>query len=112
MSLPPPQYFFHHRNNLDVAAMIKEAYRITGSTPAAIHPRTLLSDFSPLTSGQYPIFNQYPEFIVEYQSRERERIRLQEMEYLKERQANLSSRNVTASSQLHDDVMTSVSREG
>ncbi|PWA32361.1 hypothetical protein CCH79_00012071 [Gambusia affinis] len=74
------EYFFHHRNNLDVAAMIKEAYRITGSTPAAIHPRTLLSDFTPLTSGQYPIFNQYPEFIVEYQSRERERIRLQEME--------------------------------
>ncbi|XP_043973700.1 TBC1 domain family member 31 isoform X2 [Gambusia affinis] len=80
------EYFFHHRNNLDVAAMIKEAYRITGSTPAAIHPRTLLSDFTPLTSGQYPIFNQYPEFIVEYQSRERERIRLQEMEYLKERE--------------------------
>ncbi|XP_007557939.1 TBC1 domain family member 31 isoform X2 [Poecilia latipinna] len=80
------EYFFHHRNNLDVGAMIKEAYRITGSTPAAIHPRTLLSDFTPLTSGQYPIFNQYPEFIVEFQSRERERIRLQEMEYLKERE--------------------------
>uniref|UniRef100_A0A3B5MFS1 TBC1 domain family member 31 n=1 Tax=Xiphophorus couchianus TaxID=32473 RepID=A0A3B5MFS1_9TELE len=101
------EYFFHHRNNLDVGAMIKEAYRITGSTPAAIHPRTLLSDFTPLTSGQYPIFNQYPEFIVEYQSRERERIRLQEMEYLKERRANLNSTNVTASSQLHDDVTTS-----
>uniref|UniRef100_A0A3B3CDS0 TBC1 domain family member 31 n=1 Tax=Oryzias melastigma TaxID=30732 RepID=A0A3B3CDS0_ORYME len=57
------EYFFHHRNNLDVGAMIKEAY-----------------------SGQYPVFNKYPEFIVEYQSRERERIRLQEMEYLRERQ--------------------------
>uniref|UniRef100_A0A3Q2P7U2 TBC1 domain family member 31 n=1 Tax=Fundulus heteroclitus TaxID=8078 RepID=A0A3Q2P7U2_FUNHE len=80
------EYFFHHRNNLDVGAMIKEAYRIAGSTPADIHPRTMLSDFTALTSGQYPVFNQYPEFIVEYQSRERERIRLQEMEYLKERQ--------------------------
>ncbi|MEQ2206572.1 hypothetical protein XENOCAPTIV_000101 [Xenoophorus captivus] len=47
----------------------------------------MLSDFTPLTSSQYPVFNQYPEFIVEYQSRERERIRLQEMEYLKERLA-------------------------
>lgn len=80
------EYFFRHRNNLDVGAMIKEAYRIMSSTPVDIHPRTMLSDFTPLTAGQYPVFNQYPEFIVEYQSRERERIRLQEMEYLKERQ--------------------------
>ncbi|XP_047454123.1 TBC1 domain family member 31 isoform X2 [Mugil cephalus] len=80
------EYFFHHRNNLDVGAMIKEAYRLMGGTPADIHPRTMLSDFTPLTRGQYPIFNHYPEFIVEYQSREKERIRLQEMEYLRERQ--------------------------
>ncbi|XP_040900016.1 TBC1 domain family member 31 [Toxotes jaculatrix] len=80
------EYFFHHRNNLDVGAMIKEAYRLLSSTPADIHPRTILSDFTPLTKGQYPVFNHYPEFIVEYQSREREKIRLQEMEYLRERQ--------------------------
>ncbi|XP_039973734.1 TBC1 domain family member 31 isoform X2 [Xiphias gladius] len=80
------EYFFHHRNNLDVGAMIKEAYRLLSSTPADIHPRTMLSDFTPLTKGQYPVFNHYPEFIVEYQSREREKIRLQEMEYLRERQ--------------------------
>ncbi|XP_028985560.1 TBC1 domain family member 31 [Betta splendens] len=80
------EYFFHHRNNLDVGAMIKEAYRLMSNTPADVHPRTMLSDFTPLTNGQYPVFNQYPEFIVEYQSREREKIRLQEMEYLRERQ--------------------------
>ncbi|KAM3873428.1 TBC1 domain family member 31 [Diretmus argenteus] len=81
------EYFFHHRNNLDMGAMIKEAYRLMSSTPADIHPRTMLSDFTPLTKGQYPVFNHYPEFIVEYQSQERERIRQQEMEYLRERQA-------------------------
>ncbi|XP_031134183.1 TBC1 domain family member 31 [Sander lucioperca] len=80
------EYFFHHRNNLDLGAMIKEAYRLMGSTPADIHPRTMLSDFTPLTKGQYPVFNHYPQFIVDYQSREREKIRLQEMEYLRERQ--------------------------
>ncbi|KAJ0000142.1 hypothetical protein NQD34_011984 [Periophthalmus magnuspinnatus] len=80
------EYFFHHRNNLDLGAMIKETYRLMSNTPADIHPKTLLSDFTPLTKGQYPIFNQYPEFIVEYQSSEREKIRLQEMEYLRERQ--------------------------
>lgn len=84
-SLVPFQYFFHHRNNLDVGAMIKEAYRLMSSTPADIHPRTMLSDFTPLTKGQYPVFNHYPEFIVEYHSREREKIRMQEMEYLRER---------------------------
>ncbi|KAM7382539.1 hypothetical protein PAMP_002266 [Pampus punctatissimus] len=80
-------YFFHHRNNLDMGAMIKEAYRLMSSTPADIHPRTMLSDFTPLTNGQYPVFNHYPEFIVEYQSQEREKIRLQEMEYIRERLA-------------------------
>ncbi|KAF7226326.1 TBC1 domain family member 31 [Nothobranchius furzeri] len=79
------EYFFHHRNNLDVGAMIKEAYRLMGSTPADLQPQTMLSGFTPLTSGQYPVFHQYPAFIVEYQSRERERIRLQEVEYLRER---------------------------
>ncbi|XP_056142116.1 TBC1 domain family member 31 [Lampris incognitus] len=81
------EYFFHHRNNLDMGAMIKEAYRLMGSTPANIHPKAILSDFSPLTKGQYPVFNQYPASVVEYQSRERERIQQQEMEYLRERQA-------------------------
>ncbi|KAA8591499.1 hypothetical protein FQN60_016873 [Etheostoma spectabile] len=80
------EYFFHHRNNLDLGAMIKEAYRLMCSTPADIHPRTMLSDFTPLTKGQYPVFNHYPQFIVDYQSREREKIRLQEMEYRRERQ--------------------------
>ncbi|XP_072316547.1 TBC1 domain family member 31 [Eucyclogobius newberryi] len=80
------EYFFHHRNNMDVGAMIKKAYHLMSNTPVDIHPKTMLSDFTPLTKGQYPIFNQYPEFIVEYQSCEREKIRLQEMEYLRERQ--------------------------
>ena len=79
------QYFFHHRNNLDMGTMVQEAYRLMASTPAAIHPRALLADFSPLTRDQYPVFNHYPEVIVQYHSRERERIRLQELEYLQER---------------------------
>ncbi|KAJ8291047.1 hypothetical protein GJAV_G00020790 [Gymnothorax javanicus] len=80
------EYFFHHRNHLDVGVMIKETYRLMDTTPQEFHPRSMLEDFEPLTRGQYPIFNKYPSFIVEHQSRERERIRLQEMEYLRERQ--------------------------
>ncbi|XP_056378692.1 TBC1 domain family member 31 [Hyla sarda] len=80
------EYFFHHRNNLDITAMIKEAYHVMDATPAEIHPQNLLNDFVPLTKGQYPIFNKYPKFIVDYQSQERERIRQEELEYLRERQ--------------------------
>ncbi|XP_036395511.1 TBC1 domain family member 31 [Megalops cyprinoides] len=80
------EYFFHHRNHLDMSGVVRETYRLMDVTPADIHPRGMLSDFEPLTRGQYPVFNKYPTFIVEHQSRERERIRQQEVEYLREKQ--------------------------
>ena len=46
---------------------MKEAYHMMDSTPADIHPQNSLEDFTPLTQGQYPIFNKYPRFIVDYQ---------------------------------------------
>ncbi|XP_071410000.1 TBC1 domain family member 31 isoform X3 [Pithys albifrons albifrons] len=80
------EYFFHHRNNLDITAVIKEAYRLMEATPPDIHPQRMLEDFIPLTKGQYPVFNKYPTFIVDYQAQERERIRQDEIQYLRERQ--------------------------
>uniref|UniRef100_A0A8C3I719 TBC1 domain family member 31 n=1 Tax=Chrysemys picta bellii TaxID=8478 RepID=A0A8C3I719_CHRPI len=80
------EYFFHHRNNLDINVVIKEAYHLMEATPADIHPQRMLDDFIPLTKGQYPVFNKYPRFIVDYQTQERERIRQDEIEYLRERQ--------------------------
>ncbi|PKK34351.1 TBC1 domain family, member 31 [Columba livia] len=80
------EYFFHHRNNLDINVVIKEAYHLMEATPLDIHPQRMLDDFIPLTKGQYPVFNKYPEFIVDYQTQERERIRQDEIEYLRERQ--------------------------
>lgn len=68
-----------------MSAMLKETYRLMELTPADLHPSSMLNDFEPLTPGQYPIFNKYPTFIVEYQCQERERIRQQEVEYLRER---------------------------
>lgn len=79
------QYFFHHRNNLDINVVIKEAYHFMEATPPDIHPQRVLDDFIPLTKGQYPVFNKYPKFIVDYQSQEWERIRQDEIEYLRER---------------------------
>ncbi|XP_075560705.1 TBC1 domain family member 31 isoform X1 [Pelecanus crispus] len=80
------EYFFHHRNNLDINVVIKEAYHLMEATPLDIHPQRMLDDFIPLTKGQYPVFNKYPKFIVDYQTQERERIRQDEIEYLRERQ--------------------------
>ncbi|KAM5211400.1 TBC1 domain family member 31 isoform 3-T3 [Hipposideros larvatus] len=80
------EYFFHHRNNLDISVVIREVYHLMDTTPADIHPDSMLDAFVALTKGQYPIFNQYPKFIVDYQTQERERIRNDELDYLRERQ--------------------------
>nr|KAG5713085.1 hypothetical protein BaRGS_021879 [Batillaria attramentaria] len=61
------QYFFHHRNAVDVRQVVKEAYRLSEATPDELHPNNKLMPFSPLTHGQYPVFNKYPKFIVDYQ---------------------------------------------
>ncbi|XP_006085317.1 TBC1 domain family member 31 isoform X2 [Myotis lucifugus] len=81
------EYFFHHRNNLDISVVIREVYHLMDTTPADIHPESMLSGFVALTKGQYPVFNQYPKFIVDYQTQERERIRNDELDYLRERQS-------------------------
>ncbi|NXL74616.1 TBC31 protein, partial [Leptocoma aspasia] len=80
------EYFFHHRNNVDINVVIKEAYHLMESTPLDIHPQHMLDDFTPLTKGQYPVFNKYPTFVVNYQARKWEKIRQDEIEYLRERQ--------------------------
>ena len=61
------QYFYHHRNAVDIKHVLKEAYRLMESTPKYILPENTLEDFKPLTIGQYPVFNKYPKFIVDYQ---------------------------------------------
>lgn len=57
------------------------------TTPTDIHPDSMLDVFVALTKGQYPVFNQYPKFIVDRQTQERERIRIRddELDYLRER---------------------------
>ncbi|XP_059722132.1 TBC1 domain family member 31 isoform X1 [Haemorhous mexicanus] len=80
------EYFFHHRNNVDINVVIKEAYHLMEATPLDIHPQHMLDDFTPLTKGQYPVFNKYPMFIMNYQAQKWEKIRQDEIEYLRERQ--------------------------
>lgn len=98
------KYFFHHRNAVDMKQVLKEAYRIMDATPESLHPRKLLTEFSPLTKGQYPVFNKYPKFIVDYQVQERERIRLEELDYLRQRQVSLDLQKETAQRQQEEEA--------
>ena len=65
--------------------MIRDTNQFRQTTPPELHPERLLDSFVPLTKGTYPVFNKYPKFIVDYQIQERQRIRLEELEYLRER---------------------------
>ena len=47
--------------------MLKETYHLIDTTPGELNPHTLLEPFEPLTHDQYPVFNKYPKFIVDYQ---------------------------------------------
>ncbi|NXQ40950.1 TBC31 protein, partial [Catharus fuscescens] len=98
------EYFFHHRNNVDINVVIKEAYRLMEATPLDIHPQRMLDDFTPLTKGQYPVFNKYPMFIVDYRAQEREKIRQDEMEYLRERQLAHESEAKAQEQKAEDEV--------
>ncbi|NXH58017.1 TBC31 protein, partial [Rhabdornis inornatus] len=98
------EYFFHHRNNVDINVVIKEAYHLMEATPLDIHPQRMLDDFTPLTKGQYPIFNKYPMFIVDYQAQEWEKIRQDEIEYLRERQLAHESEAKAQEQKAEDEV--------
>uniref|UniRef100_T2M8A5 TBC1 domain family member 31 n=1 Tax=Hydra vulgaris TaxID=6087 RepID=T2M8A5_HYDVU len=80
------EFYFHHHNAVDITLVIKETYRLSTSTPDHLDPKKMLQDFIPLTDGQYPIFDCYPSFVVDYLVEERERIRDEELEYLRQKQ--------------------------
>ena len=77
------------KNTIPVVKIIKEAYRIKLSTPSEICPVKNLTKFNPLSTPTYPVFDKYPIFIVDYQKRERQRIRDEEMLYLQNRQSSM-----------------------
>eukprot|EP00127_Corallochytrium_limacisporum_P001206 Clim_evm41s44 gene=Clim_evmTU41s44 len=85
-------FFGRIQGSLSVPQLMQMAYRMAASTPADLDPRRngLYPQFSPLSAGgagggqgQYPIFNKYPRFVVDYQVRAREAIRREEEENTK-----------------------------
>jgi WD40 repeat protein len=78
-------FFFQRRNTTNVTNIILNAYNIKSKTPSSLDPSSFLKPFEPSTKGEYPIFNKYPQFIVNYQSRMKDKIRQEEVEYIKKR---------------------------
>ncbi|KAJ3209747.1 TBC1 domain member 31 [Dinochytrium kinnereticum] len=79
------KYFFTRRNPVSVDSVLIDAYRLHDRTPEKLSPTTRFAPFEPVLAGQYPIFNKFPEFIVNYQSKMKERIRVDEEDYLRKR---------------------------
>ncbi|KAJ3058129.1 TBC1 domain member 31, partial [Podochytrium sp. JEL0797] len=79
--------FFFSRVNASVAMdkVVVEAYKMHSRTPDFVSPVTFFEPFVPLMKGQYAIFNKYPEFIVNYQSKMKDKIRADEADYLRRR---------------------------
>ncbi|KAJ3323251.1 TBC1 domain member 31 [Boothiomyces sp. JEL0866] len=79
-------FFFQRRNATNVASIILLMYKVNAKTPKSLDPATFIKNFEPATKGEYPVFNQYPEFIINYQSQMKDKIRQEEYEYLKKKQ--------------------------
>nr|XP_032826897.1 TBC1 domain family member 31 isoform X1 [Petromyzon marinus] len=81
------QFFFHHRGGVDVGRLLREAQRLLDTAPQDAQPGPAAEEqFQPLPRGLYPVFNKYPESVVQFHARERDRICAQELEYLREKQ--------------------------
>ncbi|CAG5135897.1 unnamed protein product [Candidula unifasciata] len=84
------QFFYHHQNALSIRQILTKAYSLMETSPVE-----KLNTFEPLTKGNYPVFNKYPKSIVDYQVQERERIRQEELEFLRQRNIALDVEKMT-----------------
>lgn len=79
------EYFFQRRNAVRVNSVILLAYKLAESTPSSLSSASFVAPFTPCLQGEYPMFNKYPEFIVNYQSKMKDKIRKEEDEYIRKR---------------------------
>jgi molybdopterin converting factor small subunit len=52
-------------------------------TPSQIEPSHYFKPFVPLCGNQYPVFTEYPSYVVEYQTKLRDKIREDEEDYIR-----------------------------
>ncbi|KAJ1562116.1 TBC1 domain member 31, partial [Nowakowskiella sp. JEL0078] len=79
--------FYVHQNALNLSDLMDIARKLKRGTPKILCPSTYFEKFTPLTTGNYPIFNQFPTFIVDYERKVKEKIRQDEDDYLRKRKS-------------------------
>lgn len=69
-------FFYRHHSAVSVASLVSLTERLASSTPSKIHPAKngFFENYTPLPDQQYPIFNGYPEMIVNFQIKEKDRL--------------------------------------
>ena len=122
---------FHQPSRVDIIGVIKLADRLKRDVPANVNPCKQLDPLvyippgamiisslppimmflqSPTPAGQYPVFNKYPTFVVDYQIQERERIRQEELDFLRDRVTALQLEEQTQKLQMEASLDV-ISRE-
>ena len=79
--------YFHTHHPVHIASIIKLARQLQRTVPQPLHPLAHMTAFRPLTSGQYPLFSQFPAYIENYELSQRDRIQAEEIELLRQRSA-------------------------
>ncbi|RKO82738.1 hypothetical protein BDK51DRAFT_30230, partial [Blyttiomyces helicus] len=74
---------FKRRTPISVAHLLEAAYKLGTVTPVTVSPATFFSPFAPVLKGQYPVFDRFPEFVVDYQRKMKERMRRDEEDYVR-----------------------------
>jgi hypothetical protein len=79
--------FLHRQNPISMEGFIKSVYKLRADTPNDMIPgKTEASAANfPLGVGQYPIFDRYPKYVVNFQLQERKRIEEEENRIRKKR---------------------------
>lgn len=76
------KYFFTRPNPCKIEKIVAMAQNIQRSTPASFSANSYFKPFEPVSKGDYPVFNAFPSFIVNYQTKLRDKIRKEEEEYM------------------------------
>ncbi len=95
------QNFFSNPLAIQVFEMIELAYRYSEKCPKEFifsKQHGFIKSYQPIPRGVYPVFNRYPEFVVNYKQQMREKIQKEEEEYMRQRKVQFDL------SRLQDDL--------
>ncbi|XP_068083358.1 TBC1 domain family member 31 isoform X2 [Anabrus simplex] len=88
------EFFFHNQNPIDMKHFLAKTYFLCKKTKDELHPRQYLSEFKPLSKGVYPVFTQYPKFVVDSKAEQMQQLRREEQKLLHEQTLAMEQKKV------------------